>query len=307
MQLDLAFWPRTAVRSVLLDYLAMQVEHVAEATVCDYQDRVAWLLRVLGEGTDARAVTYDTLDTVVRRYGPKGDGLMLVTLKKRFVFLRAAYRFAAERRIIQPSEIPGLPKLRDDGERRTRFLPVERWDEFALALPPGRIRRFALCALWTGQHSLDVFRAKLDDFKPAHAIGPRVGAFMRRNHKNERRGVEPILFPAEPEFVEIMQRWSVECEGGPSSLLTEGRVWGLTKTFAAACDRMGVDRVSPIDLRRSYATMLEARGYSLPYIRIALGHIASDSRIQGGESQRPTTVERHYLRTTPEMLLSKRK
>jgi len=90
-----------------------------------------------------------------------------------------------------------------------------------------------------------------------------------------------------------------------------GHIWALAKAFARACDRCELARVSPTrDMRRSFASMLAARGYSDEYIRLAQGHEGSPVFLAGGRFvgvRRPSIDTRHYLRATAEMMIGQLK
>lgn len=71
-----------------------------------------------------------------------------------------------------------------------------------------------------------------------------------------------------------------------------------------------MDRVQPDrDLRRSFSSMLAARGYSDQYIQFAQGH-AGKPRFDRGKfmgSSRPTVDDRHYVRLTTDFLVGELK
>lgn len=304
MQLDLPFFGTHTVRGCLLAYLATQCDHVADATRRDYEDRAAWLMKALGEATNINVITLEVLERLVMRYGPKGEGLMLTTLRKRLTFLLAALKYAHERGAL--AILPPLPRrqLKDDGRPRKSFLTPEQYDErFRPQMPPGPFRRVCDVGFWTGMHTYDLFGALCGWFRPdepfigpgGEVLGP--GQYLRHNHKNPR--CAPVWLPMEPEFALIMRgiRAELGARWTPHAFLV-GKVWNLGRTMAAASDRAQLPRVAPIDLRRSFATMLVGRGYPNEYVRHALGHEGEYSRATG-RTLRPSTATRHYLQFTP--------
>lgn len=307
MQLELPFWAENSLRAILRAYLDHQADRIADATVRDYADRAKWLLDELGESTRADLVTYDTLGALVRRCGPAGKGLMHVTLKKRLVFLRAAFKLAAKRRIISRDLIPDLPDLPNDSRRRNRHLSSAQLPEFCGHLSP-RFARLARLAFGTGMHALDLWTTTLDHLDPHYVWrdgdGGELGRgrWWRRNHKNRR--CVPTWIPMEPELRELALELRADPSLTPKSLVC-GRIWGVARAFAAASDRMGIPRVALIDLRHSFATLLLGRDYSYEYVRIAMGHegeIQADGGDRYAGTKRPSTLSRHYAHPSDDLL-----
>jgi integrase len=142
-----------------------------------------------------------------------------------------------------------------------------------------------------------------------------VGRYWRRNHKNKH--CEPCWFPMEPEFRTIVLRWiSANPVWRDCSAIT-GKIWGLSKAMENAAERAGLHRLpANLGLRRSFATMLASRGYAHEYIRQAMGHEGQvlvsphfkHASAPGGDSRsgivavaRPTILDRHYMRASPDM------
>lgn len=303
VQLELAFWPESSLRRVLADYMARQSDHVAEATIRDYADRAAWLLGVLGEETEIERLSFAKLEMLARAQGPKGAGLMMETLKKRFTFLRAACTYAWERGIIdKPVRVP---RIKTDSKPRTRVLSLAEWRALREHLI-GRARRFFDLAFLTGMHSSDIFRLKRSHLDPdhvwrdedGHEIGR--GRWWRMNTKNKK--CVACWLPMEPELLELSRE--ILAEPLPPNALIVGRVHGLAKSFHAAADRAQAPRWCPLDLRRSFASLLMSRGHGDHYMRMALGHEGLGAGIPDRESQRPSILSRHYLRVTEDVVRS---
>lgn len=307
LQLELHFWPRGTLKEALDAHLQRLIGEIADDTVIDYQTRKAWLLMVFGESTPIETITLETLEHAARTYGPRGEGLMYATAKKRFTFLLAALKYAADRRVpcagggvYRRADVPSMPRLPDDGNRGKRVVTLAEFRELALALPE-RFRVFAHASYWFGFHTRDVqemTRRWLDpDYIWRDEDGSELwhGRYLRRNHKNKR--CQENWFPMEPEARE----WAksvLRSPGAPDGLVV-GHLWCLSKTFTAASDRCGIARVKPNqDLRRSFASMLASRGYSLEYIRQAQGHEGAPQFDDAATFQgalKPTMDTRHYL------------
>lgn len=294
------------MRAVLVDYLAMLAESIAEDTrENDYRVRLEWLIGQLGESTPAAAVTFSGLEAIARQARPI---LMDVTIKRRLRFWRAAMVYAAKRGVVAWEAVPELPPwLKDDRKVHSDFYTPAQFAAFRLALPPGPTRRWADIAFWSGMHSYDIVRMRRQDIEPGFAWegSAERGRFLRRNHKNRR--CEPTWIPCESEFAALADEWLKE-RGRPDEMLV-GRVWNLRRSFQLAASRADLPPVRPnLGLRASYSTMLLSRGHSYEFVRLALGHageVRANVGIDGvarASTGRPTTLTRHYLRPNPEIL-----
>lgn len=314
VQLDLPFSDGGSLHATIQAYLSRQVDGLADATISDYQERAKWLLAELGPDTPIAAITFDVLERLANRW--RGV-LRNVTVKRRIVFLRAAMRLAVSRGYLD--KVPAIPRLRDDGQPRAQLHTVGQWEVFRTYLPPGPHRRFYDLGFWTGMHTSDLFTMRRCDLDPDRPVVDDFGAevargmYLRRNSKNRRS--EPTWIPLQPEAIMAAREILAETPPLEGALLV-GTIWNLRRHFHAAASRCQVDgtetgdeflrdmpAVSPIDLRRSYASMLSARHWPLELIRIALGHEGQDSRTQGGRTSKPTIALRHYMRPTPALIV----
>jgi hypothetical protein len=308
-QMELQFWPRGTLKEALSAYKRMKAPHLAEETLRDYGEKENWLLGVFGESCPIDSIGLEELESALAKEGPMGRGMMGVTIKKRFWHLRAAIKYAAGRKIIKRDEVPDLPFIKNDGRPGQRALGVAEFNRLRLAMC-GRFRTYADLAMWTGHHSTDIWtfaRWMLDplyEWKDDDGNVIARGRFWRRNHKYP--SCKPCWIPMEEE----LQKAATEilAEPGSTESLILGRVWGLSKAFNSASDRCEMPRVCPSrDLRRSFASMLAARGYTESYIRIAQGHAGSPEFAIDGTfigARRPTVDTRHYIRPTNEMMVN---
>jgi hypothetical protein len=311
MQLELPWYPPSCVRAVLSDYLAMRSDGITQETRDeDYRWRVEWLLQALGEMTPAALVDFGTLERAARR----ARGIIRdVTIRRRLRFWRAAVRYAAQRGLVPKESIPELPPwLKDDGRRCEDYYTLEQYQEFRLALPPGRFRRYVDLAFWTGMHTLDVCATERRHLEPRHPWEgtDRAGRWWRRNHKNAspRRQVKvaPCYVPMEPELTALTVEWLAE--PGPADGTVVGKLNNLRRTFHEAAARCGLPLIRPnLGLRASHSTLLMSRGYSYEYVRLVLGHIGEVRAETVGDHLRartssPSTLSRHYLRSSPDTL-----
>lgn len=310
-QLELQLWPEWTLRGCLTDYLTAIAGRITAATMTDYQDRAAWLCGVLGEGTRINGLPFKRMERLVKDWGPDGKGLLLVTIRRRLRTLRAALLYAADRDLLTHMQVFRMPpQLFDDGRRREAFHTVEQFTRFREFLHE-RAQRTADLLFWTGHHISDVRRMRrwmLDpDFVWKDDQGRELarGRYWRVNTKNRR--CQPAWFPMEPELRALAIGWLAQHHGWKHDSTVAGRVWSLHRAFAAAADRAQLPRVAPIDLRRSYASMLASRFPEVPdYIRMALGHecpaVVTPGEALVRTAKRPTTATAHYLRPTGDML-----
>lgn len=307
VQLELSLFGDRSLRSAVMSYMAMCTDGLSDATLKDYADRGAWCLREFGDLTDIATVDYDEFDRVIRR---NQMTLKHVTLKKRLVFLRACLKLAKRRKLL--GEVPEVPRLQDDSERKTDLHTVAQWQIARQLLPAGPFRRFYDLGFWTGHHLADLFTMERWMLDPAREVvngaGQVVakGMFLRRNTKNRKHKIAPVWIPMQPELKLVLPEILEGVRPNETGLVI-GRIWNVRRTLHVACDRAlaaghDIPRVSPIDLRRSFGSMMAERHYSLHFIRIALGHLGE--REPSGRTAKPTTATRHYLHATPELISS---
>jgi integrase len=282
LQMDLPLWANGSLHHVLSEYLTTECDHVADATRRDYLERACWLLAVLGETT-----------------GPRGEGLLHVTLRKRLVLLRAALVHAhAMGWCDRPP--PMLPKLPLDGVRRQSLLTSEQWPRLEAQVCPGAMRRCVQLLWHTGMHTADVFLATTSDFEPDYQWRREngetfaLGRWLRRNTKSH---ATPTWMPMHGQFRETARAWLAEVPAGRQVC---GRLWNVRRSIHAACTRAELPLVSPIDLRRSCASLLLGLGCSDEYVRHYLGQTSPVGR-DGHASARATVLTQHYARPTPEL------
>jgi hypothetical protein len=306
MQLELGFWPRDCVRSVLTEYLAMRAESIVQETRIDYETRAAWLWTELGEATPAGSVTYLRVEEMARRARVV---LADPTIRMRLQFWAGAVDYARMRGILPPAARMKMPPwLKAGGQRFQDFHTPAQHAAFRMALPPDKVRRYADLGQWTGQHTRDVETMARWMLDPDYVWeeSERRGRWWRRNHKNRR--CVPCWVPMEPELREIAVEWLAE-RGAPEDLVV-GPVFNKRRHFDLASARSETPRIRPnLGKRSSHASELLARGYTHEYVRIVLGHqgeIQAKARVEGGSPEavttRPTILSSHYARQSPNIL-----
>lgn len=304
--MELAFWGGRTLRGAINTYLAQCTDGLSDATLKEYGERGDWLVRELGELMPLTDITFVRLEGLCRRF--RGV-LANETMKKRLRFLLLVLKYAHTRGDLV-EEPPPIPRLKKDTAPRDVVHTVEQWKAFREFIPPGRFRDFYDLAFWTGQHTADLETMKvwmLDLDRPVRdEKGEEVGRgmWLRRNQKND---VEPVWLPMEPELVVIARQ--LLARGQLADNLVLGKGWNYRRYFHMAADRAAaagyeIPRCSPIDLRRSFGSMLIGRERPLEYVRLALGHKgvmapAFVAERAGPMAQRPNVATTHYIRVTP--------
>jgi integrase len=163
-------------------------------------------------------------------------------------------------------------------EPRSRFLTPEEAPKLLAALTPDRAARVAFI-LAIGARWGESERARPEDVSLERGV-----VFLRGTKTVNAKRTLPVVGWGIP-LLEHAVRYA-EGEGG---LLF--RPWpNVRRDLAEACARAGIPRVSPNDLRRTYATWLREHGVEPHLIGLALGH--RDSRM----------AERVYGRLSAESL-----
>jgi integrase len=315
LQLTLPFWQRGTLKEALDSYRRMKMRYLAEGTLKSYFEDESWLIKRLGESTLLAHITMETLEEVWEDEQKNPKGAMGVTVRRKFFHLRAACDYAVKRKVIPRDAMPDMPFVPNDSRPGQRVVGLAEFQKLCTALR-GRALDFALLSYWTGHRAADVHEMRRAHLEPdyqwvnEHGEVVALGRFWRvsskTNRKTGRVAVEPAWIIMEKECRDVAKRLLGERHGCPDDPIL-GRVWGLAQSFGSACDRLGMPRISPSrDLRRSFASMLAARGYDTVYIQMALGHVGAAEFYMMGEYRKtkaPTVADRHYIRSTHEMMI----
>lgn len=200
-----------------------------------------------------------------RRARPRGRrrSLSNATIGREFDVLRAALREYHKRGYLaQVPYVRGVPAP----PPRERFLNEEECRRLLAACEEPHLYRFVLLALHTVQRSgaildLRVEQVDLDrrriDFLPPGAL-----------QSTKRRPVLPMTDTVHRELLRACR----ESQTGHVIEYLGQPVKKVRKSFKSACDRAGLEGVSPHTLRHSGATLLAAKGVSMREISGFLGH-----------------------------------
>jgi integrase len=275
-------------------FLRVGTRSATTATREDRIDHVRWLNHFFGtdrplsefNGTSG----YRLLAEYVEKEGPDlgGRGIKFVTIRKRLDTLRMAFTEAVKRGDL--NALPFFPDLPRDSKPRERYLTVDEYRAIrALLLHPGPL--FLDLGVWTGQHTSDIVSMTwgMVDLGngPGNGPGPGPAFWLRRNTKNKKR---PVWLPMPDELRASLTAAYEEAPPDRPGRLIVGP-WGSVRArLRRACRKLGIPRVSPIDLRRTCATWWIEKGGPKDALRQWLGHSVTSEM-----------VERHYAQVTPAM------
>jgi integrase len=236
------------VTDVLNDYLTERGPKVAAPS------RIAYAVLALTdffEGNTVADVTPQTCGGYMERRGCSAD-----TVRRELGVLRAAINYAHRSgRITRPVavELPERPEPRDRWLTRleaARLIRAACTQQARLYLP-----LFILLGLYTGRRKGAILslrwpqvdlQAKLINFEVAG-----------RRRTNKRRGTVPIPPRLLPHLRRAHKRGT---DLGFVLHINGQRIGDVKKGFAAACERAGLDGVSPHTLRHTAATWLMQAG-----------------------------------------------
>jgi len=278
----------TTLRRVVGDYLADLRRQKRSADTLSFNAKVlGHVVRLLvddGVGEPRRAyplarlVDHPELCAYVD--ARQAEGVMNTTVLKELRALGAAWTLARKNNLVAKSWADIKPKLDDDHKDRTRWLPPLELVGLATILPRHRMAAAAYIAA-SGCDDSALFRARVGD-----AAADRSSVRIRGTKRASRDRVVPIPLPEQ----RLLLDWAIQnADGG-----LEGRLFSAwpnrRNDLADAAEALGIARVSPNDLRRTYAKWCRLAGIEPALVGPAMGHI--DGRM----------VERVYGALTPEEL-----
>jgi integrase len=272
----------TTLQCVLADLVdeRRDVRGRAAGTIDMYERKSQHLNRLLGADAPVGSVVASRVDWYVTKR--LEEGAARTSISKELTTLRAALKLA-KRRGAYPRDIAEvMPAFSAEYVPRKRFLTeAEAWRLLA-ELEADRAARVAFI-IATGCRWGESERARRED------VTDRTVALRGTKTKLSARTV-PVL-PAKMGAAKRLLGHAVLHGAGAGPLLFAP--WpNVRRDLAAACERAGIARVSPNDLRRTLGTWLRARGVAPGLIGSYLGH--ADGRM----------VERVYGRLPAEELLA---
>jgi integrase len=247
------------------------------ATIRFYQQKTAALRAELGEATPIGELRVPRLEDYIRTR--RGDGVQDPTIAKELGALGAVLRRARRVGRWRGELDPVLPPFRVPYVPRVRHLTPAEFERLALVLRPHRALIVRVIVLSGARNS------EWERLERGHV---ELDAGLLELPGTKTAGARRVV-PIAPELREVLLEVIAVATG--DRLL---RRWpNIRRDLAAACRRAGIARVTPNDLRRTFATWLWKGGMSPAEIGRLLGH--RDSRM----------VERVYGQLRAEDLAAK--
>ena len=226
---------------------------VAPGTVRMYIEKGGHLVRLLGEH-DVNGLTSDGLLSYIHQR--LNEGAARETVRKELSTLRRALTLAKERRLMQSEPRNVFPSFRVRYQPRQRYLTQEEVVKL-LGQLPSQWQLWVMIAILTGgrDSEVDGLRWEQIDFD-------RSTVFLSGTKTAKSRRTIPL--PS------LLAQWLLP-RRQPTGLVV-GDWPNVRRDLAAACERAGIDRVSPNDLRRTYASWLKQNGIDSYIVAQLLGH-----------------------------------
>jgi integrase len=236
------------VTDVLAHYLQQRGPKIATP------ERIAYAALALTDFFEGNTLA-DVTPQTCGRYGEK-RGRSQGTIRRELGVLRAAINYAHRLGMITrpvPVELPERPKPRDrwlTRQESARLLRAARTPQARLYMP-----LFILLGLYTGRRKEAILSLRWPqvDLK-AERIDFEIAG---RRRTNKKRGVIPIPPRLLPHLRRAKKRGS---DLGYVLHINGERIGDIKKGFVAACDRAGLDDVSPHTLRHTAATWIARDG-----------------------------------------------
>jgi integrase len=221
-----------------------------------YQARGGHLVRLLD--LDVNAITIeDVRDYCKQRLKEHADR---ETIRKELVTLRRALQVAKEHGHYLGDPRTPTPKWSAKYVPRKRWLSHEEARQLLAALPNERHRLWVTLALYTGARY-----SEISGIRWSH-IDLRRGTILLPGTKTQgAHRTIPLPAPLRAALPERPARDEPVAGEWPKVVRDLGR----------ACERAGIPRVSPNDLRRTYASWLKQQGEDSFVVAQLLGHTSS--------------------------------
>lgn len=237
-----------ALGTALIHLLEVVYLGRAGATVSCYTQKARHVARVLGEDTPVTDIT--RADVLRYRAARLGEGAAEGTVYKELVVLRLALREQGFDGVV--------PRVSARYTPRTTHLSPQQAHALLLELQEHR-RLFVMIAVYGGLRLSELERLTWDDILLADGL---IHARGKKTKKSDRW--LPIAVPLRP-WLEAAEAAGVVLEP-----------WGnCRRDLAAACKRAAVPRVSPNDLRRTFASWLAQDGVSSFVVAKLMGHTST--------------------------------
>lgn len=223
-------------------------------TVQCYVQRSGHLCRLLGE-TDVNFLTLDLVQDYIRQR--LSEGAARETVRKELTVLRQTLKLAGQRGLFYRDPSVVMPRFEVRSVPRVTWITPEQF-ELLLAEFAANRQLWLLLAVYAG--------ARLSEVEGLHWADVDLAQRELRLRGSKTAG----------SFRIVLLHTRLEAALKAVTLRGDGPVvetWGnVRRDLAAACKRVGVVRVTPNDLRRTFSSWLVQRGVSNFTVSRLLGH-----------------------------------
>ena len=238
------------------DFLGYGCRDRAESTRAMYVQKARHLLRVLGRDLQLETLTLEDVDAYLRTR--EREGAHPGTIYKEIVTLRQCLKWGKRRRRFTPDIGTVIPPVKNVYRPRKRHL---RHHELPRLLEQLRLHRrwWVIVAIYTAGR-----RSEIERLRWAH-VDLNGGWLALPGTKT--RDAERTL-PLHPVLLASLQAVPEAERTGPLV-----QPWpNVHKDLRAACERAGIEPVTPNDLRRTFASWLKQAGEDSMVVARLLGH-----------------------------------
>ncbi len=250
---------RAATIDACEGFLASRVSRGrAEGTLHHYRVKLGHIVRLMPErlgDVDAAACEH----FIAKRLS---EGAAQTTVKKELRALGATLRHACRMGLYTRHVEAVIPELADTYQPRERFLAPLELVALVNALPPERAAQVVFIVA-TGARWGESERAQRQDVD-GHMVA------MRGTKTKRAKGTVPV-----PPTLRLALAWSLEHASGADGQPLFASWTNVRRDLMNACAAIGIEPVTPNDLRRTFATWLRISGVTTDLIGAALRHTTS--------------------------------
>lgn len=252
---DPAAHSRHTLSAAIADMLAVVATENASATHGAYQQKGRHLVRVIGD-LELGEVTRDRVLLYIRtrQHETASNG----TIHKELVVLRRALSEAIERKKWAGTVSAIVPKIKVNYQPRETWLTEHQAEQFIARLPARR-RLWAMLAAWGGLCLGEIERLRwehIDIVRGKMRVPGTKRASRYRNIPITERLLGALRSARPAKGVgPVVDRWR-----------------NVRRDMALACELAKVPKVTPNDLRRTFASWLKNRGTDSSMVAQLLGH-----------------------------------
>jgi len=233
----------------------------AAATIEMYRNKKKALCRILGAGTDLNDLRLQDTERYIDTR--QSEGASNHTIHKELVMFYATIRLARRKGhfkgAVDDMKVEGFSARYVP---RKRHLSREEVQKLMSALPPNRSLTL-LFFVFTGASLGEARRCTRGDVDFENKVLTLPGT--KREARNRR-----IPFGLFSELEDLLHQLEDQMSPGQTALLPK---WSnIRRDLAMACEKTGIERVSPNDLRRTFGSWLKNLGLDSALVARLMGH-----------------------------------